>query len=229
MLIFTGDQLRMQAILPLGGFRASTGADPVAVWAATTMGAVAGTLLLYALGAGSGTTGCTRSPAGWFVLSARRTWRRGHELFDRYGSWIRARRARCLPVVRNLISIPAGIAGISLARFTVLSAVGSGSGTLFVWLRVHPGERWATVETYVSPVAKGRARARDRGGEVRAVTRKLRQRRAATTCRKGPGADGRGPAETGAASRTPRAEGSHHGAVPVCYRPVVAALGAVRT
>ncbi|MBC3189905.1 DedA family protein [Pseudonocardia sp. C8] len=168
-----------ELILPLGGFRASTGAlDPVAVWAAATMGAVAGALLLYALGAWLGYDR-VYALAGrrWFVLSSQADLEKGHELFDRYGSWF-VLGGRCLPVVRSLISIPAGIAGMPLTRFTVLSAVGSGIwNVLFVWLGFVLGERWATVEAYVSPVAKvvlvlGIAVV------VWLVTRKLRQRRA---------------------------------------------------
>jgi membrane protein DedA with SNARE-associated domain len=36
---------------------------------------------------------------------------------------------RCAPVVRSLVSIPAGANRMALGRFTVFTAIGSGSGT----------------------------------------------------------------------------------------------------
>ena len=145
-----------EVILPLGGFRASTGVmDPVAVWAAATMGAVAGALVLYALGAWLGFERVhTLAGYRWFVLSSRKDLEKGLDLFERYGSWF-VLGGRCVPIVRSLISIPAGIAGMPLARFATLSTLGSGVwNAIFVSLGFALGERWEVVEGYMAPVSR---------------------------------------------------------------------------
>lgn len=143
-----------EVILPLGGFRAQAGVmDPVAVWAAATTGAVAGALMLYGLGAWLGYRRL-HALAGrrWFVLSSQEDLERGHALFDRHGTWL-VLGGRCVPVVRSLVSVPAGVAGMPLARFTLLSALGSGIwNALFVGLGVVLGERWGLIQAYLSPV-----------------------------------------------------------------------------
>ncbi|MEJ8281199.1 DedA family protein [Pseudonocardia spirodelae] len=145
-----------EVILPLGGFRASTGAmDPVAVWAAATMGAVAGALVLYALGHWLGYERVHRlAGSRWFVLSSRKDLEKGLALFERWGSWF-VLAGRCIPIVRSLISIPAGIARMPLVRFVGLSALGSGVwNALFVYLGFALGERWELIEGYMSPISK---------------------------------------------------------------------------
>ena len=145
-----------EVILPLGGFRASTGAmDPVAVWAAATMGAVAGALVLYALGAMLGFDRVHRLAGNrWFILSSQKDLEKGLDLFERYGTWF-VLGGRCIPIVRSLISIPAGIAGMPLLRFVALSTLGSSVwNALFVYLGFALGERWEVVEGYMSPLSK---------------------------------------------------------------------------
>ncbi|MFP5072377.1 DedA family protein [Pseudonocardia nantongensis] len=145
-----------EVILPLGGFRAQTGMmDPVAVWVAATAGAVAGALMLYALGSWLGYDR-VHALAGrrWFVLSSQKDLEKGYELFDRYGNWF-VLGGRCVPIVRSLISIPAGIAGMPLTRFALLSTLGSGVwNAIFVSLGYALGERWELIEGYMSPISK---------------------------------------------------------------------------
>lgn len=168
-----------EVILPLGGFRASTGAmDPVGVWAAATIGAVAGALVLYALGAWLGFDRL-HALAGkrWFILSSQKDLEKGLDLFERFGNWF-VLCGRCIPIIRSLISIPAGIAGMPLTRFTLLSTLGSAVwNALFVYLGYVLGARWEVVEGYMSPFSKVVAVV---GVLVVAwlVWRKLRQRRA---------------------------------------------------
>ena len=52
------------------------------------------------------------------------------------------------------MSIPAGIAGMPLLRFTLLSALGSGVwNAIFVGLGWYLGERWELVERYMAPLS----------------------------------------------------------------------------
>lgn len=144
-----------EVILPLGGFRAQAGAlSPVAVWIAATIGALAGALLLYAVGAWLGYDRVHRlAGRRWFLLSSQKDLDRGRELFDRHGGPI-ILFGRCVPLVRSLVSIPAGIAGMPLMRFTLLSALGSGVwNAIFVGLGWYMGERWELIERYTGPLS----------------------------------------------------------------------------
>jgi membrane protein DedA with SNARE-associated domain len=56
---------------------------------------------------------------------------------------------RMAPVVRSLVSVPAGANHMPLGQFTVLTAIGSGVwNTLFVGAGYLLGSRWHQVERY---------------------------------------------------------------------------------
>src|SRR3712207_4591226 len=107
-----------EVILPLAGFRARTGSmNVLVVWLAATVGAYVGALVLYALGVRLGYVRLYRlADRRWFVLASRNDLDRGRRLFDRHGSWVVAV-SRCIPVVRSLISLPAGLAGMPLGKY----------------------------------------------------------------------------------------------------------------
>lgn len=57
---------------------------------------------------------------------------------------------RCLPVVRVLISIPAGIVRMNLVRFTIFSAIGSGIWNIILIMAGKIfGENWAIFLSYI--------------------------------------------------------------------------------
>lgn len=146
--------LPSEVILPLAGFSARTGAMHVGlVWIAATVGACVGALVLYGLGAWLGYQRLHRlAGRRWFVLVSQPDLDRGSAIFDRHGSWIVAA-SRCVPVLRSVVSIPAGMAGMPLVKFSVLTAIGSG-----VWNAVFIGagwalaEQWQRIEAYGTPV-----------------------------------------------------------------------------
>lgn len=144
-----------EVILPLAGFRARAGAfDVVAVWAAATAGAVLGALILYGLGVWLGYERLHRlAGKRWFVLTGQRDLERGQELFRNHGGKV-VLLARCVPFLRSVVSIPAGIVGMPLMRFVLLTALGSGVwNALFVWLGWTLGENWGSVERWVGPAS----------------------------------------------------------------------------
>lgn len=144
-----------EVILPLAGFRARTGTlNLLTVWPAATAGSVLGALLLYGLGAWLGHDRL-RSLAGhrWFIFASQKDIDRGDELFDRHGGKV-VLLARCVPFLRSVVSIPAGITGMPLVRFTVLTAIGSGVwNAAFLWLGWVLGENWGTVQQWIGPVS----------------------------------------------------------------------------
>jgi membrane protein DedA with SNARE-associated domain len=144
-----------EVILPLAGFRARTGAvNVVAVWPAATAGSVLGALLLYGLGSWLGYDRLYRLAGHrWFVFVSRQDLERGEAVFERHGGKV-VLFARCVPFLRSAVSIPAGISGMPLLRFVVLTAIGSGVwNAAFLALGWMLGENWAQVEGFLGPVS----------------------------------------------------------------------------
>lgn len=116
-----------EVVLPAAGAHASDGRSLVAgMIAASTVGSVVGAWILYLVAARIGTDRLHR------VIERRGRWvgMQPQDL-DRADRWFdeRGERAvllgRCVPVVRSLVSIPAGLSGMAPVRFTVYTALGS--------------------------------------------------------------------------------------------------------
>lgn len=68
--------------------------------------------------------------------------------FQRHGYWA-VLICRCVPIVRSLISIPAGVAKMKQVPFLLLTAVGSTVwNTLLVWLGAKAGDSWEELLYY---------------------------------------------------------------------------------
>jgi membrane protein DedA with SNARE-associated domain len=146
-----------EVVLPLAGFQARVGAfNPIIVWLAATAGGLAGALVLYGLGAWLGYERLHRlAGRKWFFLASQKDVDRGCELFTRYGSWIVAA-ARCVPVLRSVVSLPAGITRMTLTKFCLLTTAGTAVwNAVFIWLGWTLAEEWEDVERYMGPVGIG--------------------------------------------------------------------------
>ena len=144
-----------EVILPLAGFRARSGAlNVLAVWPAATAGSVLGALLLYGLGAWLGYERLHRLAGHrWFVFVSQRDLDRGERVFERHGGKV-VLLGRCVPFLRSVVSIPAGIAGMPLPRFVLLTTIGSGVwNAAFVALGWTLGKNWDQVERFLGPVS----------------------------------------------------------------------------
>lgn len=147
-----------EAVLPLAGFMAGRG--EASLWgmiAAATAGSVVGAWLLYGI---SALVGPVRLRG--FVLRHRR-WLRieaGH--IDRAELWF-ARRGvivvlvgRCVPLLRSLVSVPAGFHHMPIGLFTLYTGLGSlvwnttliGAGALL-------GDQWERVGDVVGLLQTG--------------------------------------------------------------------------
>lgn len=146
--------LPSEVILPLAGFAASRG--DVSVLAAvgwTTAGSVAGAAVLYELG---GLLGPARLRAivDRLPLLHLEDLDRAEAWFDRRGS-----RAvfigRMIPVVRSLVSVPAGIARMPRPHFLLLTALGSLLwNTTFIAAGFALGESYHLIERYARTVSR---------------------------------------------------------------------------
>jgi membrane protein DedA with SNARE-associated domain len=137
-----------EVILPLAGYAASQGKmNLVAGVAAATAGSIVGALLLYWLGASFGHDR-VRGWAERIPLVEAGDLDKAEYWFRRHGSHA-VLIGRCVPVVRSLISIPAGIERIPLPQFVLYTAIGSGVwNTLFVVAGHQLGRRWKSIGTY---------------------------------------------------------------------------------
>ena len=137
-----------EVVLPLAGFVAGRGdASLVGMIVAATVGSVVGAWILYGI---SAAVGPQRLHAfvvrygKWFRLTEHDL-RRAEEWFDRRSD-AAVLIGRCIPLIRSIVSIPAGFRRMSFVRFTVFTAIGSivwnaaliGAGALL-------GDRWERV------------------------------------------------------------------------------------
>jgi membrane protein DedA with SNARE-associated domain len=137
-----------EVILPLAGFTASQGEMSLVaaiVW--TTIGSVAGALVLYWIGALVGRER-TRAIAARMPLIKVSDFDRTEAWFGRHG-----RKAvffgRMVPLFRSFVSIPAGIERMPMATFLAFTTLGSLIwNTLFVLAGYLLGENWRLIEDY---------------------------------------------------------------------------------
>jgi membrane protein DedA with SNARE-associated domain len=154
-----------EIVLPFAGFVAQQGASAVNATAdaaqsdttvvgmmiAATVGSVVGALILYFVSAAIGPERLRQFVerfGKWFgVKSADLV--RAEEWFDRR-SVVAVLVGRCVPLIRSIVSIPAGFRRMKLTSFVVLTAIGSavwnialiGAGSVL-------GDQWERVGEYV--------------------------------------------------------------------------------
>lgn len=141
-----------EVILPLAGFLTGQGRFSfVLVLIASTLGSLIGALILYAIGVGLGRGGIRRlfEKYGYLALLTPDDLTRAEEWFDRWGP-VAVFTGRLVPVVRSLVSIPAGYRRMPLVQFIPLTVFGSllWNGAL-VSLGWAFGENWHALEEYV--------------------------------------------------------------------------------
>lgn len=137
-----------EVVLPLAGYLASRGRmDLTLVIVAATVGSVLGALLLYEVGVRTGRARLRRF-IDWMPLLEGEDLDRAESWFARHGQ-ASVLLGRCVPVVRSLISVPAGFAEMPRWRFLLLTALGSGLwNTVFVGAGYALGSQFDQVERY---------------------------------------------------------------------------------
>jgi membrane protein DedA with SNARE-associated domain len=142
--------LPSELILPLAGFAAANGTMTLVeaiVW--TTTGSIVGALVLYTLGARLGLQPL-RAAAERLPLLTVTDIDRASDWFARHGPRA-VLLGRMVPIVRSLISIPAGVQRMHLMSFGLYTAVGSLVwNSAFILAGYHLGVRWEAVTFYAS-------------------------------------------------------------------------------
>jgi len=112
----------------------------VAMSLAGTIGYTVGALVGWGIGAYGGRP-LLEERGRWFHLD-RSKLERADRWFERWGEWT-VFLGRLTPVVRSFISIPAGVVRMPIARYTVLTFLGSA-----IWCFAIAGAGWALGSSY---------------------------------------------------------------------------------
>ena len=143
-----------EVILPFAGFSAERGdINGFLAWVAATIGALVGALILYAVGALISYERIHELAGNrWFILFGQKDLERGERFFERHGNQI-VLFGRFIPLVRSIVSVPAGLDRMPLARFCLLTAIGSGIwNAIFIGAGYVLGDNYHRVEKWVAPI-----------------------------------------------------------------------------
>ena len=143
-----------EVILTFGGFL--TTVSNMNVWGvilSATIGAVAGALVLYYLGRLLNAERLERlfeSKLGRRLHLKKEDVRRAEGWFFKHGNKT-VFFCRFIPLVRSLISIPAGAAKMQMGSFLLLTAAGTAIwNTVLVFLGKFAGDAWGNIANYVN-------------------------------------------------------------------------------
>lgn len=140
-----------ELILLLTGFNVSEGRfDFVSAALSATVGSVVGAYFLYAIGRLLDEERLEKLLAGVgrFVGLKKNDVHKGFKWFERHGTAV-VLFGRLIPVVRSVVSIPAGAEKMPVLRFTLLTAAGSLVWNL-VWVAIGwgLGDQWEKAGTW---------------------------------------------------------------------------------
>ncbi|MCZ7427537.1 DedA family protein [Micromonospora sp. WMMA1949] len=139
-----------EIVLAMAGYLSAEGRfNVVLIVVAATVGSLLGALVLYWLGAALGEDRLKR----WLdhiPLVDLEDLEKADRWFERHGRWA-VLIGRVVPVVRSLVSIPAGANRMPLGEFILLTTLGSGVwNALIVGAGFALGSRWEDVDRYSS-------------------------------------------------------------------------------
>jgi membrane protein DedA with SNARE-associated domain len=141
-----------ELVMPLAGFMAREGRfNIVGVVIAGTLGSVIGALILYWLGTLANEHVIRRVVRRWgrYAFVSEDDLDIALRYFHRYGEAV-IFFGRLIPLVRSLISIPAGISGMSLPKFVVYTTLGTAIwSALLAWAGWVLQASWEIVAGYI--------------------------------------------------------------------------------
>jgi len=141
-----------EGVLPMAGFLASEGKmNLLLAIVAATIGSVVGALILYGIGVWFGEDRLrtvVRRWGAWLGVSEHDV-DKADAWFDRHGG-LAVMICRVVPIVRSLISIPAGLRRMHLGTFVLYTALGSALwNTILIGAGWILGDHWERVGVYV--------------------------------------------------------------------------------
>ena len=139
-----GIPMPSEVIMPFSGFLVADG--KMLFWivvAAGTLGNLVGSLVAYWIGYKGGRPLIEKY--GRYILISKHDLDMADRWFKKYGDWT-VYFGRLLPIIRNYISFPAGIAKMDVKRFAIFTTLGALPWTArFAWLGVMMGDNWELI------------------------------------------------------------------------------------
>lgn len=142
-----------EVVLPLAGSLSLSGRFSIPLITLVGMfGSLTGAFLFYGLGKLLGEDRIRRfvGKYGHFALLSTSDFDKSVEWFDRYDEWV-IFFSRMVPIVRSLISIPAGIASMNLGKFSFFTIMGT---ALWSFLLSYGGrllgEQWPLITEFIN-------------------------------------------------------------------------------
>lgn len=141
-----------ELVLPMAGFLTGAGRmNFVLAVIAATLGSVVGALILYGVGYAFGeqrVRSIVRRWGKWLGFKEEDV-DKADDWFDRYGG-VAVMLCRVVPIVRSLISIPAGLRKMPIGTFILFTTIGSAVwNTALIGAGWILGDNWEEVEEYV--------------------------------------------------------------------------------
>ena len=146
-----------EVILTFGGFLTTcTVMNVPGVVVFATVGSVMGAFLLYYLGyflSPSRQEQLINGKAGKFLHLKMESFQKGQSWFEKHGNTT-VFFCRFIPIIRSVISVPAGMAGMDIGKFTILTTLGSfGWNLVLVSLGAWAGKSWEKIADYMKEYA----------------------------------------------------------------------------
>ncbi|ASA23197.1 DedA family protein [Paenibacillus donghaensis] len=142
-----------EVILPFGGFMTTTSSMTITgVVLAATGGSLLGAVILYYIGRLLDVSRMERLVDRWggIIRISKKDIHKADAWFDKYGYWT-VLFCRMIPLVRSLISIPAGMSGMKFGVFMLFTTIGTlGWNVLLVFIGAALGESWEDIGAYMN-------------------------------------------------------------------------------
>ncbi|WP_028776897.1 DedA family protein [Shimazuella kribbensis] len=142
-----------EIVLAFGGFMTTqTDTTVFGVIVAATLGSVAGAIILYYIGSLLHINRLEKIVDRWGYLlrTKKEDIHKANQWFDKYGVWT-VFFSRMVPILRSLISIPAGMAKMNFLVFIIFTTIGSIIwNAILVNIGAALGASWAKVLDYMS-------------------------------------------------------------------------------
>ena len=140
-----------ELILLLTGFNVSIGNFGfIAALIATTIGSLAGALFLYFMGYAFSEERLENlvSKYGKYVGLYVKDLQKTASWFERHGAQL-VFFGRLIPLIRSLVSIPAGLTKMKMSTFIIFTIFGSGIwNSIWLTLGFYLGDKWSSAEKY---------------------------------------------------------------------------------
>jgi len=134
-----------EIVLPFGGFLTSySNLTVIGVITAATLGSVIGAMILYSVGLLMDVSRLEKlvDHFGHILRIKKEDVHKADAWFDKYGSWT-VFFCRMVPLIRSLISIPAGMSNMNFYKFLFLTTAGTLIwNVILICIGVTLGENW---------------------------------------------------------------------------------------